>query len=366
MELTWGEDFEALAQVARSVFAKDSPLVDREGVVDERDRHRQLVELGWLQLHGAPGSSDGVGVASAAGVFVEMGRALAPSPLPALTRARDLALLIDSPAAAELAERSGDGEEWVVAVPLDERWGEAPVRLESGRLQGCAMAVPHAARADTFLVGALEGDQPAVVRVDARAVEVESMPNLGERPLFAIRCDRAEVRPDDVLARGEAAARAWAVSGRRADVMLAAQVYGAGLRLLDATVTFASQRHQFGGPIGRFQAVQYLCTDIAIDVHLTSAFIRDAARVLDAGGDAELEVALLRRQASRTAQSMVHAAHEVHAGLGFMLESDVHLFTKAAKYWQFELHHATDEHTIVTCLAAQTGVEARRESEVSA
>ncbi|MGN0102605.1 MAG: hypothetical protein ACI39C_16840, partial [Dietzia sp.] len=52
--------------------------------------------------------------------------------------------------------------------------------------------------------------------------------------------------------------------------------------------------------------------------------------------DPHPHVGLLRRQAAKAAQEMVHSAHEVHAGIGYMVESNVHLFTNAAKRWQFD------------------------------
>ncbi len=111
MELAWGEDFTALAEVSKSVFARYSPLEDRSNNVLFADQVSQFAELGWLQLGDANGTDeDGATLGTIAAVFVEMGRALAETPLLDLTVARDAATLVGTATATELASRIGDGE----------------------------------------------------------------------------------------------------------------------------------------------------------------------------------------------------------------------------------------------------------------
>ncbi len=356
MDVTWGEDFEVLAEVARSVFAKDSPLADDAQPVSYADKVRQLAELDWLQLGDPVGDSEmSADLRSVAALFVEMGRSLSQSPLLPLIMTRDIALLIGTPRATEVAGAVGEGRLSVLPVLTDPRWANAPVVLHGNVVNGTALAVAYADQAQGFLVLARDGNQSALVLVDAAEVEVEEMPNLGGEPLFAVSFDDALVAEGDVLSRGPAADGAVTQAQQRAAVLLAAQVYGAGTKLQEITVRYANERHQFGGPIGRFQAVQYLCTDIAISVHLVSVLVRNAAREIDEGLDPAVHVALMARQAARSAQVMVHSAHEVHAGIGFMLESHVHQFTKAAKAWQFALEDARHDQTIATHFAAATG-----------
>lgn len=361
MELTWGEDYDALAEVARSVFQRISPLTDRDRTVDFVDQVRQFAALDWLTL-GNPGCGAGsASLASTAAVFVEAGRALVRSPLLPLTTARDAAVLCGSPRADALAAGIGAGDTTVVPALHDPAWGRPKPALRGGVLSGTALAVPYADAADLLLVEATEdmgGENwsDVLVAVPREAqVTVEPMPNLGEHSMFAVTFSETPV--SDVLARAGTAHTALVAARRRASVLSAAQIYGAGLALLDRTVRYAQERRQFGGPIGRFQAVQYLCTDIAVGVHLTSAFVRDAARRLDEGADAALEVALMCKQARMTAEEMVHAAHEVHAGIGFMVESDVHLFTKAAAKWMFDLggEHRTDQAILTELWAEAIG-----------
>ncbi|MFD6882737.1 acyl-CoA dehydrogenase family protein [Rhodococcus sp. NPDC060084] len=341
MELAWGEDFTALADVSKSVFARYSPLEDRSNTVPLVEQVAQFAELGWLQLGDPTGAdADSPSLATIAGIFVEMGRALAATPLLELTMSRDAALVIGTDEATSLAERIGNGEVVVVPVFPSPEWGST-VTYENGVLNGVALAVDHADSADSYLVYAAGRESVVAVVQPSSVAGVEAMPNMGGHPLFAVRFDSTPVTDAAVLARGLDADRAVEVAAQRGAVLRAAQVYGAGLKLLDMTVLYAQQRHQFGGPIGRFQAVQYLCTDIAIAAHFTSVHTRAAAAALDSGLDPQPHIGLMCKQAAKAALEIVHSAHEVHAGIGYMVESNVHLFTDAAKRWQFDFGSAT-------------------------
>lgn len=344
MELAWGEDFTALADVSKSVFVRYSPLEDRSNTVVFADQVSQFAELGWLQLGDANGTDeDAAALGTIAAVFVEMGRALAETPLLDLTVARDAVSLVGAAAATDLAARIGEGDAVVIPAFLTGNWGSA-VAVDSGAASGRVLGVGYADEADSFLIHAVEKGESLLLHVDAADVIVEPMPNVGGYPMFSVTLADVTVTDERTLARGADADRAIDRASQRGAVLRAAQVYGAGMRLLDMTVQYAKQRHQFGGAIGRFQAVQYLCTDIAVNAHVTSAHTRAAAAVLDAGDDGRPYVDLMRNQAALTAREMVHCAHEVHAGIGYMVESNVHLFTNAAKRWQYDFGDAAENN----------------------
>jgi alkylation response protein AidB-like acyl-CoA dehydrogenase len=139
----------------------------------------------------------------------------------------------------------------------------------------------------------------------------------------------------------------------RAQVLQCAEIVGAGEAILDLAVGYAKDRVQFGRPIGQYQAVQYLCSDIAIDMHLSSLLSREAAWLIDEGKPSTKEVSMAKASASKAAQHMVHQAHEVHAGAAFMLEHDLQLYSRRAKHWEFNLGNQTfHEEQIAQALEA--------------
>lgn len=338
-----------LAGVARRLFAARCP---RETVREleageegfSRDLWREMAGLGWLGLS-HPGTESGL--ADLLAVYTELGRALVPTPhLPSAVIAGH-ALLAGGSREALLADIVA-GEAIVVPAIMEESGGFGPGAIElrampsgSGlRLSGTKVLVPYAHVATSLLVAARAPEGVTLVLVDPGAVVAERLPNIAGFPLFAVTFDGVEVPRDAVVGEAGRGYEALAPAVARAAVLRCAEIAGAGEALLGMTVTYAQQREQFGQPIGRFQAVQYLCSDIAIDVHLTGLLARQAAWALDAGRAARREVAVAKAYASRAAQHIVHCAHEVYAGMGFMLESDVQLFTRRAKHWEFDLGDA--------------------------
>ena len=161
-------------------------------------------------------------------------------------------------------------------------------------------------------------------------------------------------RSDLVGERGSGWAALSPVLARGA-VLRSAEIAGAGERMLDLAVDYAKNRVQFGTPIGRHQAVQYLCTDVAMESHQTKLMAMRAAWLLDQGDpEAARAVATTKLYASRAAHHMAQKAHEVFAGVAFMMEHDLHLFTRHAKYWEHDLgdvrHHS---EALVLALEAQ-------------
>jgi alkylation response protein AidB-like acyl-CoA dehydrogenase len=150
--------------------------------------------------------------------------------------------------------------------------------------------------------------------------------------------------------------RGWALLTpvlQRATVLRCAEIVGAGERVLELAVGYANDRRQFGRQIGQYQAVQYLCTDIAIDLHLGTLFLRQAAWQIDQGMDATRAVAMAKAQASVAAAHMVRQAHEVFAGAGFMLETDLQLYTRRAKHWELDLGDAPYHRAAIGSLLAR-------------
>jgi len=120
-------------------------------------------------------------------------------------------------------------------------------------------------------------------------------------------------------------------------VLQAAMVVGAGERLLEMTADYAKTRVQFGTPIGRHQAVQYLTTDIMIDTQEVRLLALQAAWRIDTGQSFAREAALAKAAASKAIAHMTFASHEVHAGIGFMVDYDLQLYTQRGKHWEYNL-----------------------------
>jgi alkylation response protein AidB-like acyl-CoA dehydrogenase len=160
---------------------------------------------------------------------------------------------------------------------------------------------------------------------------------MGGYPLYAVTFKDVAVKATDALGP---IGGGWAALDKvmmKAAVLQSAMVLGAGERVLDISVDYAKQRVQFGEPVGKHQAVQYLCTDVAIQAHVTRLLSLRAAWRIDSGRSFLREAALAKAAASKAAGAMTFAAHEVHAGIGFMSDYDLQLYTQRAKHWESNL-----------------------------
>jgi alkylation response protein AidB-like acyl-CoA dehydrogenase len=108
---------------------------------------------------------------------------------------------------------------------------------------------------------------------------------------------------------------------------------GAATRLLDMTVSYAGQREQFGVPIGSFQAVKHHCADMAVGVEAGRASLWAAALALDtAPAEARSRAASAAAAYAKFAAAKVAGtALQVHGGIGFTWEHDLHLFLRRIK-----------------------------------
>jgi 3-oxocholest-4-en-26-oyl-CoA dehydrogenase beta subunit len=242
------------------------------------------------------------------------------------------------------AEATGEFGPEGVEVAAD---ASASPSAEGYRLSGTKLLVPYAAEADFIMVSARTG--PAVrdislflVPAGTQGLSIQALPNIAGAALSAVTLDGVLVGAGRLVGQLN---EGWTVlepALTSAAVLRCAEIAGAGERLLEMSVSYAKQRHQFGAPIGQFQAVQYLCTNIAIAIHLTSLFGHQAAWLIDQGLPHGYEAAAAKAYGSRAAQRIAHCAHEVHAGLAFMMECDVQLFSRRLKGWELDLGDASE------------------------
>ena len=117
-----------------------------------------------------------------------------------------------------------------------------------------------------------------------------------------------------------------------AAIALAAEQLGGAQRALDMAVEYAKIRHQFGRPIGSFQAIKHRCADLLLEVEsLRSAVSYAAAAVTDSPAEVPVLAPLVKAYASETYFHVAAENIQIHGGIGFTWEHDAHLYFKRAK-----------------------------------
>ena len=202
----------------------------------------------------------------------------------------------------------------------------AGVAERGAGLCGRALMVIDALGADHLLV-AVDGRAPraALIAADAPGVSLEPLHTVDRTRGFAeLRLDGAA----PLLWLEEAAVAAAVTAGH---VALAADLLGASERAFELAVDYARERRQFGRVIGSFQAVKHLCAEMAAEIEPARALVWYAAYAFDAL-PAEATLAALHAKAhlSEIGPQVVRIATEVHGGIGFTDEHDLHYWFKRA------------------------------------
>src|SRR5207245_723465 len=118
----------------------------------------------------------------------------------------------------------------------------------------------------------------------------------------------------------------------RAAAGYSAEMLGGASRVLDMSVEYAKERVQFGKPIGSFQAVKHRCADMLVDVEGMRSTAYWAAWCIGAGHpDASVAASTAKIWCSDASKRVMASALQVHGGIGFTWEHDLHLFLKRAQ-----------------------------------
>ncbi len=264
-----------------------------------------LPGLGVAEEVGGAGAS----LAALAVAAYELGRILAPAPLPEHAVAVRL-----------LAQQAPEHPALEACIS-----GELVATLAPRVQDGVAHVVPAGAVADVVL--ARDGDQLVVVR---SGPEYAALPNLGNLPI----ADRS-------LAEGErlgvSAGAAFEQAYREWLVLVAAWLAGASAAALELATAWVKQRHQFGVPIGSFQGIQHGLADLPGLVDGSLLLAQEAAWSLDTGsasmtGATGAELAVMAVVfAADTAEQVTARLVQYHGGLGVSEEHDAQLFYRKTR-----------------------------------
>jgi alkylation response protein AidB-like acyl-CoA dehydrogenase len=234
---------------------------------------------------------------------------------------------------------AGDARGSVAFLDTDLDW-DAPAVAARGEsngqgwtLTGIKHFVPWAHVADVMIVPAQTTKGLALFLLDAEAAAVGLTPVTGIDPgtrWCSLHLDGVSLPTEARLD----APGAPVLEGllRRGAVGAAAEMLGAARRCLDLAVAYAKVREQFGQPIGAFQAIRHTCAEMLMEVENAHAAVYYAAWALDAGAeDAAVAASVTKAYVSEAARKVCGAAIQVHGGIGFTWEYDLHLYFKRAK-----------------------------------
>jgi alkylation response protein AidB-like acyl-CoA dehydrogenase len=353
MEFAFTEEQDELRRSIRHVLDRECPPSFARAVVEDRGDAgplwRRMVELGWPALTiGEADGGLGLGYVELAILAEELGRAVAPGPLLATlsqfapvvreTGSGDQhRRLLAGVAAGELTgslavaeDRSGPGTSaWTThafhtrAVQDGDGW----------RVHGTKHWVAEAPDVDELVVAAATHDGEtvllAVPRDDVHCEAVDSLD--ASRSHATVHLDEVEVPRDRVLASGPEARDALRRGLHEATVAAAAETVGVSARLFELTLDYVKVRQQFGVPIGSFQAVKHKLADAFIALEKARATMYFAAlTIAEDDPRRELAVAMAKSAAGDCQERVVRESIQLHGGIAYTWEHDVHILAKRA------------------------------------
>jgi alkylation response protein AidB-like acyl-CoA dehydrogenase len=366
MNFGFNEEQELLRNTARKFFENECPsdtvrrlMETPEGI--NAELWKKLAEQGWLGLI-YPEQYDGMalGLVDLVVLMEEMGRAVAPGPYFSTVLLGGLAILE--------AGNDAQKKEWLPRIAAGDKrvalaWMEPSAQLgpagvtltavEKGgkyTLSGTKLFVHDAHTADALVVAArtrpgagADGVSLFLVPKGARGLEVTLLPTMDQtRKLCEVACSDVTLGADALLG---AAGAGWAPLARvldRATVALCAEMCGGAQKVLDMTVEYAKIRQAFGRPIGSYQGVKHRAADMLVDVENSKSITYYAAWALDEGSpEAPLAVSMAKAYVSDAYRRVAAAGIQLHGGIGFTWEHDLHLYFKRAKGSEFTFGDAT-------------------------
>jgi alkylation response protein AidB-like acyl-CoA dehydrogenase len=304
------DDQQAIKRTANEMLAaRFKPERVRE--LSEEGRHdegawREMAELGWAGIfidedHGG----QGLGIVELVILMEELGYALAPVPFLS-NAAAGLAL--------QLAGSDEQRERWLPGIATGEARGTVGLLRD-----GEARLVPDADSAEVIVLISPDGSGTVV---EASAAEVEPFDAMDRTRRFArVRSDGG----DPLAGEGHAAID-------RIVTALAAENVGVAQRAMEMAVEYARERKQFGRAIGSYQAVSHRCAQMLLEVEGSRSSAYYAAWCADAEPDSlPAAAAMAKAYSSDAVWRVCGSSLQVHGGIGFTWEHDLHFYLKRAK-----------------------------------
>lgn len=357
MDFGFSMEQDILRKSVRQFMDAEAPLTHlREMEADPKGYSpglwREIAGLDWIGLD-YPEEYGGIGgsFVDVAVVVEEMGRKLFPSPYIHTAVICGQAILTggSDKQKSELLPKVAKGQA-ILTIALTEpsntyeAWGietKATPAPDGGYvLNGVKILVPYAYVADLIVVAARTGgDGPRdanvslfVVDPKTAGVRIAPMRITSNEKVSEVVLENVKVSAADLL--GPSAGRiggGWPVVEAALDkgkVAMCAEMIGSAQGALDMAVNYAKERTQFGGPIGRFQAIQHTLANLATEVQGARWLTYEAAAEIAEG---QANAAMVKAYVSEVYLRTVRAAAQIHGGYSYMKETDISLYYLRAK-----------------------------------
>jgi alkylation response protein AidB-like acyl-CoA dehydrogenase len=361
MDFGFSPEQELLRTNARAFLEKEYPSAVLRRAIDDPagdvpELWGKIAALGWTGLL-IPEAFGGLGLTMSELVVVleEMGRVLFPGPYLPTVVLGGMILLWGGSGAQQRhflpRVAAGEARLTLALTEPNGRWDavgvatSARITRDGYDVVGTKLYVPEAHVADYLLVVARTTDQePPEERLSVFVVDRRA-PGVGCRPLptmdptrrwFEVQLDHVRLRPEALIGPLHGGwpiltqALHWAMTG------LCAEMCGAAQRVLEMSVEYAKSRVAFGKPIGAYQAIKHKCADMLLQIENAKSLTYYAAWACQAGvPEAPRATSMAKAYATEMFCHVAAEGIQLHGGIGFTWDHDVHLYYKRAQSSRF-------------------------------
>ncbi len=367
MDFGFSEEQDILRQSAADFLRNECPMsYVRQMMEDERgyadEVWNKMAELGWMGLI-VPEEYGGAGLSLVDLVVVleEMGKGVLPGPFFSTVALGGLCVQAAGSEEQKKALLPGmaSGRTTLTLACLEEnaRWDETGITLSADKngsgyvLNGVKLFVPDAHVVDYIICAARTSEGVTLFLLDRgqAGLGTRLLKTMDQtRKLCEMVLDKVHVGADALLG---APGQGWDFLSRvlnQSKVALSAEMCGGAQQVLDMSVEYAKVREQFGRPIGSFQAIQHKCADMLVQVEgAKSATYYAAWAVSNNAPDAALAAAMAKAYCSDAYRQVTSEGIQVHGGIGFTWEHDLHIYFKRAKGSEVTFGDATWNRELV-------------------
>ena len=371
MDFGFNEEQEMLRQSARQFLETECAMTYVRKMMDDdtgysQEQWKKMADLGWMGLI-LPEQYGGAGLNMVDLVVVleEMGRMVMPGPF--------FATVILGGLAIDLAGTDAQKQKYLTPIAAGQlkatlaqveesgRWDAEGIQLRAKKsgtgysLSGTKLFVHDAHNADVLVVpartsrGGSNGITLFLVDAKQKGVATTLLKTMDQtRKLCEVTLTNVKVPADAVLG---AVGEGWSRLDRlvdRAKVALCAEMCGGAQKVLEMSVEYAKVREQFGRPIGSFQAIQHKCANMMVQVESAkSATYYAAWAVANDVPEAHLAACMAKAYCSDAYRYVSGEGIQIHGGIGFTWEHDMHLYFKRAKGSEVTFGDATWNRELV-------------------
>lgn len=368
MDFGFSEEQDMLRTAAHDFLAENCPTTFVRQMMDDEkgyspDLWNQMAQLGWLGLaFPEEYGGQGFGFIDLTVILEEMGAALLPSPFLSSVILAGQTILVGGSeeqkktylpkiadgsliATLALTEPSGrfdaEGIAEVKAAPAEDGF----------EISGTKLFIIDAHVSDVMVVAARTkdaGDKSygiTLFLVDSKApgVTINLLKTMDQtRKQSEVVLDGVKVGRERIIGQVD---MGWPILRKVLHIAcaaLCAEMVGGAQRVLDISVDYAKERVQFGRPIGSFQAIKHKCSEMMLQVESAKSAAYYAAWAIDEDvPEAPLAVSMAKAYCSDAYRYTAGEGIQVHGGIGFTWEHDMHLYFKRAKFSEFTFGDAT-------------------------